>query len=80
MPPVVLSHRRLIYGPPNVIQDKILRTKIFFFTGKESQVSVFWLCEQIKKKKTYYKDCTKSRPPFLAHLQIPTTTNKFFKI
>lgn len=50
MPPVVLFHRRLIYGPPNVIQDKILRTKIFFFTGKESQVSVFWLCEQIKKK------------------------------
>lgn len=34
MPPVVLFHRRLIYGPPNVIQDKILRTKIFFFTGR----------------------------------------------
>lgn len=39
MPPVVLFHRRLIYGPPND-SDKT-RTKIFFFTGKESQVSVF---------------------------------------
>ena len=48
MPPVVLFHHRLIYGPPNVSQDKILGTTIFFFTGKESQVSVFWLREQIK--------------------------------
>lgn len=46
MPPVVLLHHSLIYGSPKVIQDKILGTTVFFFTGKDSWVSVLWLCDQ----------------------------------